>query len=451
MAKSISLEKVWFVISLVVLSFLYGAGVGQYEWFPYSTLKRAADQARSLRGVVGGSDVFAEPQVYERKGVRVEEPEDMQPNLTLISSAWKGPDGWDPELRLIDRKGEVLHSWRVDREKLFQGSIVQRSSPTRTGVHGSYLLPDGEVVLNLEYVGMVKLDACGDVLWEVAEGNHHAISQADDGSFWSPGVGDRRRYTTPAYPDGYPGLKKPVWMDQVLHISKDGEIVNRINVLDVLKANGLERYLAKGMGPRVGEIDRDPIHLNDVEPLSASMADEYPLFEAGDLLLSLRYPDLVFVLDPETTKVKWYESRHFTRQHDPDFIGEGWIGVFDNQRDATTRGALLGGTRIVKIQPHTDSLIVPFPTSQSEPHYTQTQGKWQQLANGNMLLVESDAGRIVEVAPNGRTVWEWIQAPTGDSMVPTVTKAIRTDLTREDIASWSCSSVDSGSTPAQKH
>lgn len=451
MKSSLSFAKVWFVVSLAGLAFLYGIAVGKWEWFPHSFLNRAMDQARSASLLISqdqGPTTFTGPRRYDWKGTRIPRPEETQPGLTLISSSWKGPGGWEPELRLIDRKGEVLHKWRLDREEVFQETGNKR--PSKAGVQGSYLLPDGDVVMNLEYVGMARFDACGRVKWTVSEGNHHSISRADDGSFWTPGASDSRQTSTPAYPNGFPGLNKPVWMDRLLHISANGEVLERINVLDILRENGLERYIAKGMGPRVGEIDNDPVHLNDIEPLSAAMADEYPLFEAGDLVASLRYPDLVFVLDPETAEVKWYESRHFTRQHDPDFIGGGWIGVFDNQRDATKRGALLGGTRIVKIQPHTDSVTVPFPTPRSELHYTPSQGKWQQLSNGNMIVVETIGGRVAEVSPDGRTVWEWAQTPVDDSTVPSVTKATRHDLTRKEVASWPCSSVDSVSTPAQK-
>lgn len=182
--------------------------------------------------------------------------------------------------------------------------------------------------------------------------------------------------------------------------------------------------------------------MNDVEPLSSSLADEYPLFEAGDLLLSLRNLDLVLVVDPDTRRVKWHADDPFLMQHDPDFLGNGWIGIFDNASDFTFRGTMLGGSRIVALQPHTDSVEVRFPTAQSDSFYTAAQGKWQQLSNGNMLLTESRAGRVIEVTPGGRTVWEWIIAPYSDQYVPAVTQATRYALTRTDIADWPCSSVD---------
>jgi hypothetical protein len=98
-------------------------------------------------------------------------------------------------------------------------------------------------------------------------------------------------------------------------------VLDRINVLDILYANDLERHLVGGLGPYPQEIPKDPTHLNKVEPLDPSVADEYPLFEAGDLLVSLRHPSLVFVFDPASGTVKWHASHPFIYQHDPDFIG----------------------------------------------------------------------------------------------------------------------------------
>jgi len=155
--------------------------------------------------------------------------------------------------------------------------------------------------------------------------------------------------------------------------------------------------------------------------------------------------------------IKWHSKYPFIHQHDPDFVGEGWIGVFDNNQDHTKRGSLLGGSRIVAVQPHTDSTKVLFSNKKSDSFYTPWAGKWQKLDNGNMLLTEARAGRIVEVASNGRTVWEWMHESWewGDKsdhalQVPEVYEGTRYDLTREEVASWPCSSVDSVSTSSQE-
>jgi len=160
--------------------------------------------------------------------------------------------------------------------------------------------------------------------------------------------------------------------------------------------------------------------------------------------VSLRYIDLVFVLDPQSGTVKWHTRTSLIQQHDPDFVGDGWIGVFNNNSDYSERGTTLGGSQIVAFRSHADSMEIRFPTPHSGSLYTDTRGKWQKLANGNMLLTESNAGRIVEVTADGRTVWEWIKAPYDREQVPVVTKGTRYDIAEDDVAAWPCSLDDSG-------
>jgi hypothetical protein len=379
-------------------------------------------------------------QAYDREGVQLNRPDDMEPGLTFLTHFWLQGRG-DATLQLIDRNGQTVHRWPVEKDELFQNSLSGRADTERAHVHGSLLLPDGDVIFNLRYVGTARVDACGEVQWILNERGHHSIAQTEDGNYWISAVSQERRSQSGRYPDGFPGFDTPVWLEKVIQVNEDGKKLSEINILDVLYMNNLERHIAKA---RVADF-KDPTHLNDVEPLPSSMADEYPLFESGDLLISLRNIDLVFVLDPESLNVKWHKSAPFIWQHDPDFIGNGWIGVFDNNRDLTQRGTMLGGSRIIALRPAADSSEVLFPTEHADPFYTETRGKWQKLDDGNMLLTESNAGRVVEVDSAGRTVWEWVKPHH------VVTKASRHDLTREDVADWPCSSVDSVGTAARSN
>lgn len=431
--RSVPVDRIVFVASLAVLAWLHGFATSARQWFPNDLLDQAWDQAQAMWPF--RPPIYLHERIYGREGAQIVEPEALQPGLTLITSAWGSPGDLTPGLRLIDRQGEVLHEWRIDPTDAFS-QFTDRFRPAVKDfdLQGTYLFPNGDVLVNLEYAGTLRLDACGNVLWRLQAGNHHSIARAEDGSFWIPAVTPSPRRESPAHPDGFPGIERPVYQDQILRVTEDGTVLETINVLDVLYANGLEWLLAEEDRLR----DVDPTHLNDVEPLPDSLAAEYPLFEGGDLVVSLRALDLVFVLDPETERVKWHAAQHLIRQHDPDFIGGGWIGVFDNRWDGTRRGTMLGGSRILAFQPHTDSMRVWFPTPRSEPFYTPHRGKWQRLDNGNLLLTEEAAGRIVEVAPDGRTVWEWVAAPYEASDVAAVTKGTRVDVTPADVASWPC-------------
>jgi len=436
--SSFSYEKAWFIFSLTILSFGYGFASHAWSLFPKSYVEQAWRQGRQVldRGSTGGA--YSHKTVFERAGARVLKPEKVQPGVTAITSWWITPDSQRVWMKLVDRQGGVLHEWPVNRMQVFEGGLFQRRDPGGTDIHGSLLLPDGEIVINLEYVGMARLNSCGEVQWTLTEGNHHSITRAEDGSFWVPGVSQKPRTGTKQHPD-LPGLES-IWLDRILHVSGKGTVLKDIKVVDILYANDLERFLFQHDLTK-----EDVTHINDIEPLSPSLASEYPQFEAGDLLVSLRHINLVFVFDPESLEVKWHASDPFIWQHDPDFIGDGWIGIFDNNR---IRGKTGGGSRIIAFRPHTNSKKVLFRGKHLERFYTRHRGKWQMLENGNLLLTEEEAGRTVEVSPDGKPVWEWVHEPYG-SRVSSVTKATRHDLTRQEIASWPCSSVDSDITPSQ--
>lgn len=358
MNNSVSIAQIGFVVSVAVLSLLYGYSARQSGLFPDTLVRQVQSEA---------SNIWYRPslatRVYDnRVGVRIVDSSEVQPGLTFINSLWNDSGQWTPGFNLINREGNVLHRWRVDRSTLFPDSIDRRGDPTQKLLRGSHLLPNGDVVFNVDYVGTVRIDACSNVIWRLPQGNHHSVARADDGTFWISGTSKRRRRTTSQHPDGFPGLDDPVWLDQLHHVRSNGTLLKQITVLDLLYKNELERHLVQAYEPQDGgDAPRtaDLTHLNDVEPLSASMANTYPLFDAGDLLVSLRKIDFVFVVDPDTETVKWHTSEHTIQQHDPDFIGNGWIGIFDNNRDFLSRGNMLGGSRIVAIQPHTPNRFTP--------------------------------------------------------------------------------------------
>jgi hypothetical protein len=323
----------------------------------------------------------------------------------------------------------VLHRWQTDPVILFPESpIAEDRYP-----HGCYLQPDGSVLFNIEYVGLAKLDSTGKVQWTLNEPTHHSIARDDDGSFWVC-VGHPFHLEEKIIGD-FPGLHEP-FEDSALNVSPDGKIIRRVNILQAVYDSRFRRAFFRTGKQSV----QDVIHLNDVEPLPRDIADSYPLFNPGDLVISCREIHLVAVLDSETGRIKWGDDAHFNSQHDPDFIGDGWIRVFDNNRETTATGEILGGSRIVDIQPHTGEIRVVYPTADSSRFYTDECGKTQTLSNGNILITEAKAGRVFEVDPTtGKTVWEWIHEPYSEdpSLVAEVLQGTRYGIAPEVVKSWS--------------
>ena len=144
----------------------------------------------------------------------------------------------------------------------------------------------------------------------------------------------------------------------------------------------------------------DTFHPNDLEALSPEMADAFPEFEAGDLLMSFRNIDLVAVLDPATHRLRWWSHGPWIEQHDPDFQPSGEITVFNNNRKWPRRTS-----SIVAIEPATRR-VRTLDVDPGHRFYTQYMGKHEILADGTLQVVVPFEGRALEFDVDGRLLLE---------------------------------------------
>ena len=403
------LPRVAFFLAALFFACLYGLVAARYDWFPNGIVRGALDEVERTDSDVDLSLHHVHPARHDLEGV-VRYGESEPQDVILLTSFW--PDDGDlPGLRLIDREGKKLHHWRANPAEIWPESPHRDSvrgvfnDPTNY-IHGAYLFPDGDVVFNVEFMGLVRMNSKGEVKWTVDRRTHHSVARDEDGNFWVCGM---RWLETEAQRKGrFDGLALPLVEDYALQVSPSGEVLQEISALEALFDAGLQHRIW-----RVGELrSGDVLHLNDVEPLAASMAADYPGFAAGDLLLSLRNIDTVLVVDPKTRAVKWSCHEPFLTQHDPDWLGEGWISVYDNNNDGTRSGEPLGGSRLWQLRPDTGEARLVYPnaepaTDHERRFYSQQGGKAQRLADGHWLVTEPQPGRVFEIDAKGATVWEW--------------------------------------------
>jgi hypothetical protein len=135
-------------------------------------------------------------------------------------------------------------------------------------------------------------------------------------------------------------------------------------------------------------------------PLDGAWAREEPAFAAGNVLLSLREIDALVVLDPRAGEVVWALRGAWRRQHDPVPLPGGELALFDN------RGGRGGHSRVLRIDPRDGAVLAEYPPPGEPALRSEQAGAVQRLANGNLLVTESQSGRALELAPDGAVVWE---------------------------------------------
>ena len=146
-------------------------------------------------------------------------------------------------------------------------------------------------------------------------------------------------------------------------------------------------------------IRRDVLHTNAIKVLRPALAPKFPLFKAGHLLLrSAIWMPSPSALDPDSGKVVWRRADGGGAQHDPSFLENGHLLLFDN------RGSPLG-SRVLEYNPQTQAFPGLIPAREGTPFLSKIRGMTQRLPNGNTLVVNSDGGEVFEVSPARKIVW----------------------------------------------
>jgi hypothetical protein len=376
---------------LVVAAFAYGVAVAHYEVWPYRLIQ---DSSYAFGSIVRAGEVVP-------RGRRLAPPEDAARTAFTVHDAARIGDGAFVFLGsddsthaysawLYDTAGRKLHTWHIDYTALDPGGP---SSDTDMP-HAFQVLPDGSAIVAFDGGDvMARIDACSRPMW-IREGIfHHSMTVADDGSLW-------------------------VWRAEGSHYAQYHYLMNfDAETGATIREIGLVEDIIRPLGPKAfvfgvsadypfRHIDADPedrdldfFHPNDVDVLSAALAPQFPQFEPGDLLLSLREIDLVAVVDADTAELKWWNVGPWIKQHDPDFLPDGRISVYSNN---TGRGR----SDILKIDPKTKAVGSDVHDGKAR-FYSAEMGSHQYQPNGNVLIAVPGEGRVLLLSPAGDPIMEF--------------------------------------------
>ncbi len=364
------------------------------------------------------------PDRFERSGVLRYDAARAQPGYTLYTLA--------PDLsaHLVDMNGREVHRWFLPQEQVMPG--VNRQFRTFYGllepqVEGGHLFPNGDLLLVYEIKAMgipatplLKLDKDSHIVWRSEVKAHHAVQVVGDKIYALTGTFNRR----PAKPP-IPGGRMPYMGERVTILDSEGRALSSHSILEAI-ANTKNMRLADEIpfDPRA-----DALHSNSLDVLDEQTARFIPGAKPGNVLLSFRNMNMLVVMDLESDKIIWALRGSWRGQHDAKMLPNGHILLFDNQ------GGLMkySRSRVLEIDPGTGGIVWSFTGSDEDPFDSgENRGGAQRLSNGNTLISESTAGRILEVAPDRSVVWEYVNPSRAVENGQTLIASLGLTVTRYD-------------------
>ncbi|MEJ2033380.1 MAG: arylsulfotransferase family protein, partial [Deltaproteobacteria bacterium] len=184
-------------------------------------------------------------------------------------------------------------------------------------------------------------------------------------------------------------------------------------------------------------------HLNKIAELKSDIASDFPMFNAGDLLLSLRQYNLRFVVDPNSWTIKWWKIGPWIRQHDPEFIPGGKIIMLNNNcyrkayDEYPSELDIPRVSNILEYDPLKDKSTILYSGEDDQGFLTVIRGTDEFLPNGNIFITEFEGGRAFEADKEGHIIWEYINR-YDQNEVAEITEGHIYQADYFDVTDWSC-------------
>ncbi len=300
---------------------------------------------------------------------------------------------------LVDlRSQEMLHRWDFDVDPIWRDTdldsrfvdLARDENTVRFRNFHTLLDADGSVVTKSGLSPLVRMDLCGKVDW-VNDDHvfHHSIERDEDGFYWVPIHIEPRTVA----------FGSRLFMDDGLaRVDPDGNVVETRSVAQILAANGLEVYM-RGMGH---ELEDDPVHLNDIQPV----LEDGEIWRKGDVWLSLRNRSMVALYRPETDEILWWHIGPWIHQHDVNVLDERRITVFDNNSKKAGAAHIdnvsddVSGVWIVDVVENDFQRVYPEAFEALDIRASHS-GRGRLMEDGSLFVEEGTVARLVVIGPDG--------------------------------------------------
>lgn len=304
------------------------------------------------------------------------------------------------EATLWDVDGTKLHSWTSDTPNKKRAWAIAR------------LDAEGYLYVIVNSTALIKLDWHSNVVWTIHGRFHHDFAISEDGSIVA--LIERKRVIDLAPGGSSRGRTRAQILEHgVAFIDPEGNPTGQVWMYDVMEeTDAFRRTLRRGLratGDAVRVDDEggqrrralDVFHANSILALPRAIPG---LGDAGDLLISLRNMNTVASFSRVTQTPNWvWGQSELIRQHDATLTDDDHVVLFDNRNETD-------GSRAVIVDPVSSTIERTVGGPDASPHlrfFSLGRGLAQALPNGNVQVVSSNEGRVLEVTADDRVVWEF--------------------------------------------
>ncbi|MDC0096521.1 arylsulfotransferase family protein [Amylibacter sp.] len=320
-------------------------------------------------------------------------------------------------VELIDLSNfKVVHVWNPNmdeiNEKLLdipEFAFANRDhNDSRARLHHPQITSNGEIIFIS--ATLHKIDACSKHIFSLNETTaHHSIELDGENNIWVP---------TTRYNSNLPlkliGPEPGKYSDHAItKIDQDGNILYSKSIAEIFLEHNMD-YLLFSTGNR--RFKTNPIHLNDIQPVLY----DSPYFKKGDVFLSLRHQSMLMLYRPKTNEVIWTGTGKFYHQHDVDILDEQRISFFNNNSKDAFNGDIVDGfNEIVMYDFESNNYSYYLHDSMNELNMiTLTEGTHEIMNNSDLVVEETNYGRISYLNSNGAVKWQYLNRATDGKVYP---------------------------------
>jgi hypothetical protein len=275
----------------------------------------------------------------------------------------------------------VKKKWSISGDYILQNREKSRRHFPLAAYH-PLLLKDSSLIFSSDV--LFRLDKSNNILWNnVSRQFHHSIEMEGDSTIWTGSKFQTNKY----FNFGLDTIRNDALCAIDIHT---GKIKFEKSVAEILVENGYMYLL------QVGKFENDVVHLNDIQPITI----DSKYWTKGDLFISLRHRNTVFLYRPSTNKILWLKTGPWLAQHDVDVVDAKTIMIFGNDVLRGRKEYLVNGYNDIYFYNfEKDSVYTPYSQMMKKHSISsKTQGRCDLFPNGDLFIDESNNGKLYVIS-----------------------------------------------------